>query len=159
MFPVNKSLLQQYKWVWISFLFQAGNNFNLRQQQRNGKLRLFFLCPFSFPWFASSCKVNTIFIIVYKLFEILTVVSIAVTKFVLIEGRYADCMEWVVICRKQKMLFLIGEGISLNLEVFLKSATAKIFTLAHHLVKQGDEQDLSSSSVVDCSVAHETSVT
>lgn len=37
---------------------------------------------------------------VYKLFEILTVVSIAVTKFVLVEGRYAGCMEWVVINRK-----------------------------------------------------------
>lgn len=56
------------------------------------------------------------------------------------------------------MLFLKGEGIAFNLEVFPKSATAKIFTLAYHLVKQGDEQDLSSSLVVDCSVARMTSV-
>ena len=56
------------------------------------------------------------------------------------------------------MLFLIGEGIVFNLEVLPKSAIAKVFTLAHHLVKQGDEQDLSSSSVVDCSVARMTSV-
>jgi len=51
------------------------------------------------------------------------------------------------------MLFLKGEGIAFNLEVFPKPATGKIFALAHHLVKQGDEQDLSSSSVVDFSVA------
>lgn len=56
------------------------------------------------------------------------------------------------------MLFLKGEGIALNLEVFPKSATAKIFTHAHHLVKQDDEQDPSCSSVVDCSVACMTSV-
>lgn len=52
----------------------------------------------------------------------------------------------------------MGEGTAFNLEVFPKSTTAKVFILAHHLLKQGDEWDLSPSSVVDCSVARMTSV-
>lgn len=47
----------------------------------------------------------------------------------------------------------MGEGIAINLEVFPEFVTAKILPFAQHLVKQGDEQDLSSSSVVDYSVA------
>lgn len=41
------------------------------------------------------------------------------------------------------MLFLVwGKELHSNLKYFFKSATAKIFTLTRHLVKQGDERTL-----------------